>query len=890
MPLVSRLRDFLRNLFFPASLDDDLDQEVRSHLEMIVAENMRTGMPAREAHRAALIELGGVEQVKEQVREERIFKRFLDTLILDLRFALRQIARSPGFALTAVLSLGLGIGATVAVFSVIYDVLVHPWPYSGADRICKIWILDESGTRSFPPSLRESDILRLGQNAVVEDYVAFNWLNFTTTGSDVPDNVYASETTGNTFLFLAVNPMFGRYILPSDTPVDQDAQPVAVLSYKFWLRHFNGDPGVIGSSIELSHKSYTIVGVMPARFGWQGPDLWLPLKMDSDPASYYQVAVKLREGVSPEAATAAFTPLYQQFDKERPDPEHFPAQFRISVRNITDFYIRSLGGTLTLLFCAVALLLAIGCGNLSILLLARGAARQYEFAVRAAVGGSRGRIVRQLLTESLLLAVAGAAVGVLLSYEAVSLIVARLPEFSFPGEADFHVHLPILIFSVGLAILTGVLSGIVPAVEISRPQIGRDIQRNSQRFAGNAHGKWMHTGLIAVQIALTLVLLSAAGAAIMGFTNMLRRPLGYDPHGVMSVGIPVARNTLPTWSERTAYFQNLLEGVSSMQGVVSAAISTNATPPSNGFLTAFDILGKNTLEGQQASINLVSPEYFGTLDIPLFEGRLWDQSEVARGAGLVIVNQAFVQLYFRNEDVIGQSVRFPKLVPEPPFALTAPGSDDWLQIIGIVRDAVNRGLDKPVAPAAYVPYTLLAPTGTQILVRTYGEPLAMLHSVRQQIARTSPGQQVGSRVDDLETWIKQEPEWARMQLFSTLFTLFSGLALVLAAVGLYSVVSYSVVVRTREFGIRMALGAQRSDILHIVTLTAGASVAIGISAGLPLSFGLDQVITRWVEDAAGGPFVVLAASLLMILAAAIACIIPAMRAISVDPMRALRSE
>jgi predicted permease len=889
MSLFSKLQDFLRNLFLSASLDTDLDQEVRSHLEMMIAENVRAGMPLDEAQRAALAELGGIEQVKEQVREERIFKRSIDTLVLDLRFAFRQIARSPGFALTAVLSLGLGIGATVAVFSVIYDVILHPWPYSGADRICKIWTPDKSGAADFPPFLRESDIRQLGHTDLVEDYLAWNWRNLTTTASDIPENVQALETTGNTFLFLGVQPMLGRYFLPSDA-AGEDAQLVAVLSYKFWLRHFNADPGVVGKDIELDHKSYAIVGVMPPRFGWHAPDMWLPLKMNADPNSRYQVVVKLREGVSPEAASTAFTPLYEQFDKERPAQDRFPPQFRVSVRTLTDYYIRSLGSTLSMLFGAAALLLAIGCGNLSVLLLARGTARQYEFAVRSAIGASRGRIVRQLLTESLLLAILGAAVGVLLSYAAVSLIVVRLPEQSFPGEADFHVHLPILVFSVGLAILTGLVFGLFPAIEISRPKIGRDMQVNSRRVAGNVRCRWIHTGLVAGQIALTLMLLSAAGAAIAGFSRMMRRPLGYDPHGVMSVGIPIARNQLPTWTERTVYFHHLLDTVTSMPGVVSAAISANATPPSNGYFTSLEILGKNALEEQKANVNLVSPEYFSTLRIPLIEGRLWEQSEVVRGAQLAIVNQAFMNRYFPDEVAIGRSVRIPKLVQNPPFALAAEGSDDWLQIIGVVTDALNQGLDKPVQPAVYVPYSLLAGTGTQILVRTRGDPLAMVHSIRQQIAKTSPGQPVYSRVDDLEAWITQEPEWSRMRLFSILFGVFSGLALVLAPLGLYSVVSYSVALRTREFGIRMAMGAQRSDILQLVAFTAGASVVIGVAVGLLLSFGLRRMITLWIEDASGDPLVILAACLLMVLATAVACTVPAMRAVSVDPMRSLRCE
>ena len=545
---------------------------------------------------------------------------------------------------------------------------------------------------------------------------------------------------------------------------------------------------------------------------------------------------------------------------------------------------------LYLLFGAVALLLAIGCGNVSILLLARGSARQHELAVRSAVGASRSRIVRQLLTESLLLALIGAGLGVLLAYRAMAFIVARLPEYSFPHEADFHVNLPVLLFSVSLAVLSGVLFGVFPALESARREINHVIQAGTHKMSGSVRGKRMHTGLIAGQIALTLLLLTAAGAAIQGFSRMMRRPLGYDPHHVMSVGIPVHENTLNTWAERAAYFSQLRERVAAMPGVSSAGISTNATPPNNGWNQTFEILGKTASEQQEARANFVSPEYFTTLHIPLVEGRLWEQSEISRGATLALVNQTFARRYFPGEDVLSHSVRMPRLTSQPPYRLNATGSDGWLQIIGIVADALDDGLDKPIVPAVYLPYTVNMFMATQILVRTQGEPLAMLHSVRKEIATVNPDQQIESNVEDLEGWIRREPEWANSRLVSILFGAFSGLALMLAGVGLYSVVSYSVVQRTGEFGIRMALGAHRSDVLRIVLLSAGVSVGLGLASGVALSLGLGRVVTRWVENGVHDPIVVVGVSLLVIVVAALACLVPAMRALAVDPMTALRCE
>jgi predicted permease len=367
-------------------------------------------------------------------------------------------------------------------------------------------------------------------------------------------------------------------------------------------------------------------------------------------------------------------------------------------------------------------------------------------------------------------------------------------------------------------------------------------------------------------------------------------PLGYDPHHVMSMYIPIHENTFTKWAQRNAYFEQLRERVGAIPGVISAGISSNATPPHSGWSLPFDVLGKTAAEQQQARANFVSPEYFTILHIPLVEGRLWNQSEVMHGATLALVNQAFVRRYFPGEDVLGHSVRMPQLTSQPPYRLDATGSDGWLEIIGVTADALDDGLDKPVLPAVYIPYTVNMWMGTQILVRSQGEPLTLLRGVRQQVAAINSDQQVDPSVEDLEKWMTHEPEWARSRLISILFAAFSGLALVLAGVGLYSVGSYSVVQRTGEFGIRMALGAQRSEVLRIVVLFAGASVGLGLVSGISLSLGLGRVIARWVQSGTNDPLMVLGVSLSVIVVAALACFVPALRALAVDPITALRCE
>ena len=815
----------------------------------------------------------------------------MHTLVQDIRFAYRQLFNHPGFAVTAILSLALGIGATVSVFSVIYGVIVHPYPYADLERLVSLSASVPSGDFSnvyiTGPQLRE-----LQQMPAIANIAAWTEWDLTVTGHDAPEDAVAFSQTADTFPTLGVSPLMGRNLGPSDSLPGQEPQPVVMLNYKFWQQHFNGDPSVIGKTLELTHKKYTIIGVTRPHFTWGwGADVYLPQKITSDQALQFGVVMKLRPGISYAAADAQLQPLLERFAKET--PTHFPStKFKVDVQQLSYWTIHQMGGTLYLLFAAVAMLLAIGCGNVSILLLARGTAREHEFAVRSAVGASGSRIVRQLLTESLILSLTGAGLGILLAYRVLDLIIAWLPQGTFPPDTNISVDMPVLLFSVGLALLTGVLFGLFPALQLAKPEVSQVMKSNSQKVAGNARGKHVHSVLISGQIALTLLLLTAAGAAIEGFLRMLRAPLGYDPHNVISVGIPVHENTYTTWTERVNYFEQLRGKIAGVPGVVSTGISTNATPPANGDEEKFELLGKPSAspEAQTALMNYVDPGYFSALSIPLLQGRLWNPTEVAHGALMVLVNRSFAKLYYPNGDAIGHSLKVPAIKAGSPYTLTAPGSDGWLQIIGVTGDALDQGMDKPVKPAVFLPYSIEMQMGTQFLVRSRSKPLALVHNIRQQMATVNPDQQTYGEIDDLETWIHLERDWARGRLISALFGAFSILALVLSAIGLYSVVSYSVAQRTNEFGIRMALGARRGDVLKIVFASAGVSVGLGIGIGLVLSFGLSRLIASWIAISSSNPLLIVGVSLLLLTVAAFACLLPARRASSVDPMTALRRE
>jgi len=803
----------------------------------------------------------------------------------DLRYAARELRKRPGFTLTAILSLALGIGATSAVFSVIYAVLIDPFPYPGSDRIVELRLVDKAGHDRFT-GLTGPQMDRLRQTRSLESVVGMDWWNLTTTDGDLPEDVQSIHISPNAPNHWGIPALKGRWLIPSDAPYGEEPQRVVVLGYQFWQRYFLGDPHIVGRKIQLVHKAYEIVGVMPPRFKWGDGEIYLPLHVTQDPHIDFATSLKLRPGMTTAQASAELQPILEEFAKQA--PENYPEKFRVTLRSIIEVYARPLGPTLYLLLGAVASLLLIGCGNVSILLLARGAERQHELAVRASVGAGRLRIIRQLLTESLAIAGAGTLLGVLLAWESLSLLIKFLPEHSFPAESVIKMNVPVLVFSICLAIATVVVFGLWPALQLSRPDIARLMQSSVRRMTGSAHARRTHSAMVGAQVALTLLLLTVASAAGKGFLKLVKTDLGYDPGHTMSVPIPIHDNTHVSWQDRSQYFEQLRAKIAAMPEVVAAGISTNATPPSNGWDTRIEILG-NSGEKPEARLNFVSPEYFPLLRIPLAQGRVWDHSETMRGAPLAVINQTMARQYWPNGNAIGQQVRVPELKDEPPYSPAAPESGGWLQIVGVVADARNDGLRNTIKPSLYVPYTLRLRMFTQILVRTKVPPMSILRGIRAQLVQVDPDQQV-MRVRDLDAWITGQQEYAQQRLVATLFGIFSILALVLAAVGLYSVVSYGVATRTNEFGIRMALGAKAADVIQIVLSSTAANVGGGLAAGLLLCLAFDRLATKWVMESSRDPLILASVTLLLIAAAALACFVPARRAASVDPMEALRYE
>jgi predicted permease len=881
--------NWLRQLISRRRRYEELSELIREHIEENVAALMNEGMPREEAERTARRAFGNPVSIEERSREVWQWPT-LESTVADLRYALRHLYKSSGFSVVVILSLALGIGATTSMFSLIYAVLLHPVPYADWQRLTYPSYLndDQPGSPVWWFDLNWPQYQQLLHAGSIEDVVGCTNIQSEITGQDSPEDVTLTYITENVDEFLRVPALLGRNIQRSDAQLT-GGQPI-VLSFDFWMRHYNGDRDVLNRTLEIDHKPYTIVGIMPRDYAWER-DLYVPMSLlpTRERLSILPV-MKLKPGVSLAAADAEIGALLHQFAKDA--PQQFPVHFRMRLEHIIDRILFSVGRTLAQLVVAVLMLLLIGCANCSILLLARGMSRQSELAVRAALGASRSRIVRQLLVESLVLAIAGSLLGVLLAFWMAKLIFGLFPDV-FMHESVIRINLPILAFSILLAVVSGLLFGLVPSLRMSRPDIAQMMQTIGRKVAGRTGQARSLNFLIAAQIALTVVLMGAAGAAIGGFMKMTHRDFGYDPAHLMSVPLPIHHHSLLTRESRAEYIETMRQKMATVPGVTQVAVSADATPPDSGESRPFEISGVAFAQKQFMRAEFTDAGYFSALRIPLLEGRLWDQAENARGAAVCIINQTLARRYFPNGGAIGSQIRMPELeipVGNPGELVGVPYTTGWMQVIGVVADSLDNGLDKPVLPAVYTPYARFMWQFTQFLVRTDGPPLAMLHPIQLAVQSINSDQQIERNVRDLQQWIDTQPEVQQQRLFSILFGLFSSLALALALVGLYSVVSYSVAQRTSEFGIRMALGAQRSHVLAIVSRSIGITVASGLAAGLAVFLAMRSLLMHVAGNSDSNPLILMGVVALFALCAALACAVPAMRATSIDPMQALRTE
>jgi predicted permease len=805
------------------------------------------------------------------------------TLLQDLHFALRQFRKSPGFVLTAILSLMLGIGATTAMFSVVYGILLDPYPYKDNGSMVHVQLNDKGG-RGPLLLVNGSGYNDLRNIPSLDDVFLARSNQENLTGDQIPVSVNVGLYSPNLFEYMGVPPLLGREFTRADA-AGGSAPPLAVLSYIFWQRQFGGSRDALGKSIELDHKLYTVIGVVPPRFTWGDSDVYIPALTTADPNEYWLAFVRLKPGTKFPVAEAQFQALADQFAKQN---KNYPQERKVKIVTLNEQVLGQFAGTLALLFGAVLALLVIGCANVSILLLARGTARQHELAVRVSVGAARSRLIRQLLTESVVLSLTGAVVGVVAAYKGVAALSAFLPYYSFPHEAAIHVNGAVLAFTAGVAVLTGILFGISPAWQLSRPKLGQLIQASSGKHTGSAHNRHTHRLLIAGQVALTLLLMAAAGAAMKAFAARIHTPLGFDPDHVIAMNVGFPKGANPTWAGRLNANELVRKTITEVPGVDTASVSNTWFPGFGGFNAKIELQGKPSLTDAQAVGCLVSAHEFLTLRIPLLAGRLYDDAENLRAAHVAVVNQTFVRQFIVDGNPIGQRVRSPMLKVEQPSLLLAQAPDDWLEIIGVVGDAKNDGLDHAIKPAVFLPYSFVLPTDESLLVRVTGNPDVILRSIKERLRQLNPEMVVGNTHTVL--WWLETQGWGRERFIATLFSLFAVLALGLAAAGLYSVVSFAVTQRTQEVGIRMALGAPRTSIIRLVLASTGTMLGFGVAIGLGLSVALNGVVASWVKGSPRDPVTLLASAMVLLLVAVGACIVPAWRAATIDPMRALRTE
>ncbi|MBW4043808.1 MAG: FtsX-like permease family protein [Acidobacteria bacterium] len=892
MSVFARVRTWWKAVAHRESVRQQVETELEFHIEARAEDLIRCGLSEDVAWRLARAEIGRPDNQNEIYRSA-IGLRLFDEVGGDLRYGLRRLLRNPAFSAVAVSSLAIGIGATTAMFSLIYAVLLHPFPYANANRIVNPVIVNEEHPKALTWfAMTRSQFTTLSNANCIESLLGFSGANVEITGGALPEDVFAVYLTENAGSFFGVHPLLGRNIQPSDA--QGGGQPEVVLNYRFWERHYHGDRAAIGRTLQVNHRNYTIIGVMPRAFAFNDTvgvgDIYLPHSLE--PNSVYIPWIKIRRGVSLAKSDAELGAIVHQFARET--PQHFPKEFHLQLQSIVVPYQQHTGRTLYLLLAGVLLVLLIGCANCSVLLLARGAARGHELAMRRALGASRWRIVRQLMVEALVISFTGAALGVAASWWLAELPM-RLARSSFPAESVVRINLPILAFSVAVALTCGILFGLAPALSLSRPELAPAIQATVHRIPGQ-HGHRKLNVLIGAQAAFTLLLMATGAMAIGSFLRVTHIPLGYNPHHVLNAGImthftdSAVGVATKSRTSRTAYFEQIRQRIASVPGVLSVGISIDVYPPYGGSEQKFEMLGRSSAQDQDARVLEVGQNFHSTLQIPLRNGRIWDETENQRGDGVAVVNHAFAERYAPQENPVGLQIRLPDLVSHAPLVADSPASAGWRTIIGVVGDIPDDGLGRPVLPAVYVPYTTMLPPYAQFNIRTKGNPMSYMHALRGAVASVASDQQISRGASSLDSVLAHDPQWSRQRLFSILFGTFSAMALLLALVGIFSVVSYSVEQRTSEFGIRMALGASRTHILWMAARTIVVSAAAGIAVGVITDLSLSRILGQWMNNQSARGDGLFAVTLLLAVCAVAACLIPAGRAATIHPVDALRTE
>lgn len=863
----------------------ELDDELQAHFEMLVEQNVRGGMSPAEAHRAARLELGGAEQIKEAVHDQRGLP-FLESIIDDVRYAVRMLRKAPGFTTVAVLTLALGIGANTAIFSVIDAVFFSALPYPHSDRIVMVWedvhLPNYQNSQNTPAPGNFADWKK--RNSVFSGMAAVGDRSWNLTGSGEPVRVEGEAFSSGIFSVLQTYPVLGQpFTADEDRP--GDASHVALLSYSLWVSRFGSDPGVVGRSILLDGDSYKVVGVMPANFHFPDPDdqLYVPLALSSAQLAnhgshFLRVVARLKDGVTVQQAQSEMAVIARGLAREYPDSN---TDVDASVIPLREQIAGNMRLPLLVLFGVVALLLLMVCANVANLLFARASVRAREFAVRAALGASRARVLRQLLVESVFLALFGGVGGLILAYWGIYVLrgYAAINQSFTSATLDGRVCL----FTLATSLLAGVIFGLAPAIQFSRDGISGVLKDGARESSSREHLR-ARAVLIVAETAVGVVVLIGTGLLLRSFVRLQNVPLGFQPENVLTLRVALRGPRYPSLEQRTQFYQQALANMRNTPGVRDAAGISFIPLSFQGRTSSFSIEGRPpAARGQKpfADFRCISPGYFATMQISILQGRDFSWSDTQAKPPVAIISETMARTFWPDGDGLGKRFKLGDYDENVP----------WLTVVGIVRDVRQQRLTGQLRPAVYLAATQDIGNGDTIrdfVVRAPGNPAALAPAIRNAIwslDRSLPVSRIQTMEQVHDTYLGPQ----RFEL--SLVGLFGVLGLILAAVGLYGVTSYSVSRRTHEIGIRLALGAQRSHVMRLV-MGGGAKLAlIGIAIGVVAALGLTQLIADLLfEVKPADPLTFGAVAGLLCGVALLACYVPARRATRVDPLTALRYE
>jgi putative ABC transport system permease protein len=862
------------------SAERDLDDEIQAHLDLETQLNIDSGMSSQEARRRAARAFGNLALAKENIRTTWGL-RSVEMVFQDVHYGLRTLRRNPGFALVAVLTLALVIGATTSIFSAVNAALLDDLPYKNPNSLVLLWGTNRSGSQRMQVSFTNLEEWRL-QSRSFEEVVAFSGNESPIlSGSGHPEQLSAMRVSDGYFDLMQGNPLMGRVFSAEEQQPGKDS--VAVLSFGLWQRRFGKDPSTVGRTIQLDSKPYTVIGVMPPDFRSlpqslvRAPnEIYMPLASEYNDAqrawTWMRAIARLKPGVSLEQAQAELDVIAheQELNHSATNAGH-----GVRVVRLQEDFVRNLKPILLTLQGAIVLVVLIACINLANLLLARFTTRGKEIAIRAALGAGRARLLRQMITESLMLSIAGGACGLVIAVWVISALGSAgnkvMPELS-----DMRLDMRVLVFTGGLSILTGLLFGLAPALHASAAKLGGALKEGRGAGAARAQNR-LTAPLVIAEIALSLVLLAGAGLLIRSFMNLRGVNPGFDTRDTLAVkvGLPAAK--YPPGSKQVAFYRELIERIQRLPGVQDAG-AVSILPESGDFdHTPMEIEGRIYGPGEPLTPDLyrVTPGYFRTLSIPLIKGRPFSEADDSDHPPVSLINETTAQLLWPGEDPIGKRV------------WSGAGSTKRT-IVGVVADVYQYGLDSEKTMQLYVPHAENAGGNMTVLIRCAVDPLSLVPAVRGELEAVDRDQPIAG-INTMEGILSDSMASRRFSM--NLLGIFAAIALGLAIIGIYGVLSYTVTQRSQEFGIRMALGARRSDVLRLVVGQGMLRVLAGIAGGLAGAAGLTRVMNTLLFGVRPVDLVTfLGVSLLLTLVALIACYIPARRATRTDPATVLRSE